>query len=214
MDPPIRVNFIYETRGCNVTNLRPYCPFAIYKEDDGNFTLAVPKPWWTTFLEGLEHRGKMDYLTLPSNVTIDHEREVIPYANDDAMGEEVLKVFYVIYKAYLSIFDHDDSDIRPFLPPFCLFSVEGHLREDLIELTRVNFLKGCDGLAGRIKDFLEDHPEVSAWMDETRKTLGLRKDAGLFVKTVRTSGKNDSPLRPLHTPEEVIARLTETKAFW
>jgi len=69
-------------------------------------------------------------------------------------------------------------------------------------------------LAGRIKDFLEDHPEVSAWMDETRKTLGLRKDAGLFVKTVRTSGKNDSPLRPLHTPEEVIARLTETKAFW
>jgi len=210
----IKVNFIYETHGCNVDNIRPYCPFAVYKEDTGNFTLAVPKTWWVTFLGALERRGKTDYLTLPPNVMIDHDRDVVPYADDAAMDKDVLKVFNAIYKAYLAIFDHDCADLRAFLPPFVLFPIPGRLRQDLVELTRINFLKGTHGLATRVNDFLETHPEVSGWMDETRKALGLPHDAGLFIKTVKTSGKNDSPLRPLYTAEEAVIRLTETKAFW
>lgn len=117
-------------------------------------------------------------------------------------------LFFTVYRAYYRSFSVDNfvKTLRAFLPPYHFASLSSRDAFFLAEATRAR-LKLAQASRGSYAAFAE-----SALCKKLAHFFHSYV-GGAFVKTGKTSGKNDKQLKPLYDLEAVFDRLTSCAAF-
>eukprot|EP00551_Chaetoceros_affinis_P008366 CAMPEP_0203670166 /NCGR_PEP_ID=MMETSP0090-20130426/6334_1 /ASSEMBLY_ACC=CAM_ASM_001088 /TAXON_ID=426623 /ORGANISM="Chaetoceros affinis, Strain CCMP159" /LENGTH=403 /DNA_ID=CAMNT_0050534979 /DNA_START=13 /DNA_END=1224 /DNA_ORIENTATION=+ len=108
-----------------------------------------------------------------------------------------------ICAAYRDHFTFDKFSHLVDPPPF-LVHLSSLDRTELLEKARIGCLTG--------KEFEQHHlDDFSNVMVESIQNYCQRYPGGVFAKTLEKSAKNDTTLRPLHEPLEIIQQLTSSR---
>ena len=194
----------------NSSNHCEYRPFVLRSDDDGDEcrVVCIEARWWASLAAMTQHDIELR-LALRGYVKELVDSIAVPHAQPhDAARREVLNS---IYFAFCRQYDYHRwcTSLGPTWPAR-LMTLE---RSELVVLRQLAAVRAITNRPLKAHDVADLSArfmqQVQSMLDDVLRHCEL----GAFVKLSSTSGKNDRPLRPLRTAEEVVDFLTSSKTI-
>ncbi len=206
------------TRPCNSTNHHEYSPFIVSPS-----TLTIDPSWWQQLLDitkkGIENEASKYQLSIEySHVNTPHDNFHTLEAKDKGKGEYPLYTcWYDVYTVYLHQFDYHIwlpyiSTIMPHVVTLKIPSYVVSIMEEVAKVAQFRKMTLRDKMR-----FFEDVPtKLIQDIDKAIHTVGSKQGEKslAFIKTSRTSGKNEREIRPVSDPYDLLHYLTETSVHY